>query len=515
MAQAAISEVAPQPATTTTRRVMITLCATLATASYSFTWNSVGVALPHMQGAFSATTDQITWVMIAFIIGSATITATVGWLSTRFGRKQLFLAAIAGFTVTLLGCGAASTLEEMVIWRFLQGICGAALLPLGQTIAVNAFPPERHAQATSLWALGFVTSNLFAPTIAGQLIDGLGWAWIFHVVVPLGAVLMVASWFLVPVTEKAPRPMDWTGFITLIVGVGALQLMLARGERLDWFESTEILIEAVVAGLGLYLFVAHTATAQKSFVDRALFRNRNYVLGQGFIFLIGSVLFLPLLLLPLLLQQIGDYPAIETGNLLMSRGFGSILGLLIMSQIRSRVDPRPILCFGLLVTGYAAWTMSGWTVEIRPQDVIWANFLQGLASGAVWASLNTLALKGLDKRVQDQGFGLFYLSFDVGNAIGTAAIVGLHARESQINHALLTEHINPFNEVLRYGALRDAWPVDETLGLAALDLEVTRQATMIAYNTSFLVIAGLLMCLIPGILLFRKPVVNPPDRTDE
>ncbi len=494
-----------------TRRVLITLCATLATAAYSFTWNSVGVALPHMQGAFSATTDQITWVMIAFIIGSATITATVGWLSNRFGRKQLFLAAIGGFTVTLLGCGAATTLEEMVIWRFLQGICGAALLPLGQTIAVNAFPPERHAQATSLWAMGFVTANLFAPTLSGRLIDGLSWPWIFHVVVPLAVVLFVVSWVLVPATPKAPREMDWTGFTTLIVGIGALQLMLARGQRLDWFESTEIILEAVVAGLGIYLFVAHTLTAEKSFVDRTLFRNRNYVLGQGFIFLIGSVLFLPLLLLPLLMQQIGGYPAIETGNLLMSRGFGSILGLLIMSQIRDRVDPRPILCFGLVITALAAWMMSGWTVEIRPRDVISANFLQGLAAGAVWASLNTLALKGLDKRVQDQGFGLFYLSFDVGNAIGTAAIVGLHARQSQINHAVLAEHINPFNELLRYGSFGRAWSIDRAAGLVALDHEVTRQAIMIAYNNSFRIIALLLVALIPAILLFRRraPVAGP------
>ncbi len=493
------------------RSILIVLCSTLGTASYAFTWNSVGVALPHMQGSFSATTDQIAWVMIAFVIGSAMMTASVGWFSIRFGRKRIYLWALAGYTATLLGCAAATTLEQEVTWRLLQGSFGAALIPVGQSIAINAFPPERHGQATSLWALGFVTANVIAPAIAGTLIDEFGWPWIFYVNVPVGIAVFAAVWAIVPDSPKAARPLDWFGFTTLIVGVGVLQLMLARGERLDWFDSTEIIAEALIGGIALYLLVAHTMTARHSFIERTLFSGRNFTLGLVFIFMIGSVLFLPMLLLPLLMQQIGGFPATEAGYLMLPRGIGSIIGLTVMSQIRDRVDPRPILFFGLALMSFSAWTMGHWTVEVRPRDVAWASFLQGCATGAIWASLNTLALAKLNKRIQDQGLALFYLCFDSGSAIGTAAVIGLHARYIQINHALLSESINPFNGILRYRTYPEAWTTAESSGLAALDIEITRQATMIAYNNSFLLIALILAALIPFIILFRHKTRLDPS----
>ena len=494
---------ADRPTQIGSRQIVTVLCMTVGTWAYAYTWNSVGVALPHMQGAFSATTDQITWVMIAFVIGGAMATASTGWLSAQFGRKRLYLAAIAGYTVTLLGCGLSTTLTEEVFWRFVQGVTGAPLLPLGQAIAVNAFPAGRHGQATSLWALGFVTGNVVAPTLSGHLIDQHGWPWIFYVNVPIGIAVFIAAWFLVPRSEKAPRPLDWLGFTSLIVGVGALQLMLARGERLDWFASTEIVVEAAIAATALYVFIAHTLTARKSFVDKSLFLDRNFGLGLFFIFLVGAVFYLPLLLLPLLLQQIGGYPAVETGNLLLARGVGSIIGLMIMSQIRDRYDPRPILLIGLLLAAIPAWSMAHWTVDVRPIDVVVANFVQGIAAGAIWAPLNILTLSRLDRRVQDQGFALFYLNFDAGYAIGAAGIIALHARHSQINHAVLNEAINPYNELLRYARPSELWDIAEASGLTALDAEITRQATMIAYNNSFLVSALVICALIPLILLFR------------
>ena len=488
----------------TLRQVLIALCATFGTAVYAFTWNSVTVALPHLQGAFSATTDQIAWVMIAFVIGSAMTTACVGWFSDWFGRRQMFLLGVAGFTVTLIGCGAATTLEEILIWRFLQGTFGAISLPLGQMIAVNAFPPNRYGQATSLWALGFVSSNVLAPSLGGLIVEELGWQWVFYAPVPLGVAVCLGSWILVPATPKDQRPMAWAGFTTLLVGVGMLQLVLARGERLDWFESPEIVIEAVVAIAALYFFVVHTIIARRPFFDRALFLDRDFMLGQLFAFLIGGVLFLPLFLLPLLLQQIAGYPAVDTGYLVMFRGVGSILGLLIMSQFRDRFDPRPFLIIGLLVTAFSTWSMAHWTVEIRPWNVIWTNFLLGIATGAIFAPLNTLTLSRLSAQRQGQGFAMFYLSFDIGSAIGTAAVVGLHARHSQINRSVLAEHVTPFSELIRTMPLPDVWSLSEASGLAAIELEVTRQATMIAYNNSFLAISAVLATLIPVALLFRR-----------
>ncbi len=485
------------------RQVLTVLCATFATAVYAFTWNSVTVALPHMQGRFSATTDQIAWVMIAFIIGSAAMTASIGWVSDRFGRRPVFLWAIVGYAVTLVGCGAATTLEQEVGWRFAQGVFGAALLPLGQVIAVNAFPRERYVQATSLWALGFVGANVFAPAVAGIIVEELGWPWIFYLPIPVSAAVFVASWVLVPDAPKNVRPMPWTGFLGLIVGVSFLQLMLARGERLDWFESTEIVLEAAVAVIALYVFVVHSVGSRRPFFSRGLFANRDFVTGQMFSFVVGGVMFLPVLLLPLMLQQVGGYSAADTGYMMLSRGCGSMLGLIAVSLIRGRGDPRLILLFGLAISAYATWSMAHWTVDVRPWNVIWTSFLHGLAAGPIFTPLNTLTLSRLERRVQDQGFAFFYLSFDVGSAIGTAAIVSVLARMSQINHSVLAEHISPMRERLGSLPVPESWSLSETGGLAAVQSEVSRQAAMIAYNGSFLLVALALAAMIPAIALFR------------
>ena len=481
-------------------QIAIVLSATLATAVYGFTWNSVSVALPHMQGAFSATTDQVTWVMISFVIGSAAMTASVGYLSDIFGRKTIFIWCIVGFTVTLLGCGTATTLEQMVLWRLIQGACGAGLLPLGQIFAVNAFPPERHGQATSLWALGFITSNVVSPAIAGVIVDAYSWRFVFYLTIPLALIAFIASWVLLPKVPKRKRKTDMVGFSALLIGVSVLQLMLARGERLDWFDSTEIIIETIIATLALYWFILNTLTSERPFFDRELFLNRNYNLGVLFIFIIGSVLFLPMLLVPLQLQQISGYSPIDTGYLLLSRGVGSVIGFTVLSRFRDRWDPRPVLLFGLLGTGWASWSMAQWTVDIRAIDVIWTNLLHGIATAAIWAPLNTLTLSKISKRIQDQAFAFFYLAFDIGSAIGTAIVISLHARYSQINQSILTEHITNFDTPI---PLPSQWSVANIEGIASLNREVIRQATMIAFNESFMIVAIVLFSLIPCILFFK------------
>ena len=489
----------------TPRAIAIVLCATMCTAMFAFAWNSVTIALPYMQGAFSATTDQVAWVIIAYVIGSSVVTGCVGWLSATFGRRRIFLVSLIGFVVTLFGCGFSTSLWEEVFWRFAQGVIAAPLLPIGQSIAVSAFPRSRHTQATSLWALGFVSANVVSPVIGGLLIEYWGWPWIFFACVPIGIAGFVMAWFLVPVTETDRKPIDWLGFTSLVIGVGVLQLMLARGERLDWFASGEIMIEATIAAVALYVFIVHTITGKDTFIDGRLFLNRNFAMGQVFIFLIGSVMFLPLILLPLMLQLIGNYPALEIGYLMLPRGIGSIVGLTLMSQVRGRIDPRPLLMIGIIGIAWPAWEMGHWTPDIRPWDVTWTTFVQGVAAGFIWAPLNTLTLSRLDRRIQDQGFALFYLNFDVGSAIGTAAVIGLQVRYSQINHAELNELVNPFNELLRYPGLAAIWDSGSVSGLVTLQAEIARQATMIGYNNAFMTIALLMAVLLPFVVMFRHP----------
>lgn len=491
------------------QRWAIVICGTAGTWSYSFTWNSVGVALPDMKGTFAATNDQIAWVMIAFVVGGAAMTASIGWLASRVGRKELFLAGLGGYTISLVGCGAATSLEAEVFWRLVQGLSGAPLLSLGQLIVVNAFPRERYTQATSLWALGFVTGNVVAPALGGYLIEHYGWPWIFYANIPLGMAVFALGWAMVPKTPKIPQRLDWIGFASLICGVALLQYTLARAEHLDWFSSNEVIIGLFLSVLLIYVFFAHTFTAKSSFVDRRLLTDRNFVLGMVVVFVMGAVIFLPLLLLPLMLQQIAGYPAIEIGELLFVRGFGSISGLIIMTQIKERVDPRPLVILGLIFTLIPSWRMAYWTPEVLPFEVMWTNFLQGIGTSLLWAPLNRLVLSKLQGALQNQGFALFYLTYDIGNAIGTAMIIGLHTRHSQINHALLTEHVNPFNELWRYGTLRGGWSLGNLEGLSAIDNEITRQAAMIAYNNSFMIIAILTAATAPLLLLFRRKKDEP------
>ncbi len=486
------------------QRWAIVVCGTAGTWSYSFTWNSVGVALPDMKGTFAATNDQIAWVMIAFVVGGAAMTASIGWLASRMGRKELFLLGLGGYTVSLVGCGASMSLEAEVFWRFVQGLSGAPLLSLGQLIVVNAFPRERYTQATSLWALGFVTGNVVAPALGGYLIEHFGWPWIFYANIPLGMAVFALGWSMVPKTARQPQRLDWIGFATLICGVALLQYTLARAEHLDWFSSNEIIAGTFFSVLLLYMFFAHTFTAKNTFVDRRLLSDRNFILGMVVVFIMGAVIFLPLLLLPLMLQQIAGYPAIEIGELLFVRGFGSISGLIIMTQIKERVDPRPLVILGLAFTLIPSWRMAYWTPEVLPFEVMWTNFLQGIGTSLLWAPLNRLVLSKLEGAIQNQGFALFYLTYDIGNAIGTALIIGLHTRQSQINHALLTEHVNPFNELWRYTTLRGGWSLGDLEGLTTLNSEIARQAAMIAYNNSFMIIAICSAAAAPLLLLFRR-----------
>ncbi|MGI9405436.1 MAG: DHA2 family efflux MFS transporter permease subunit [Hyphomicrobiaceae bacterium] len=494
---------APDDLPTGLQRWLISLCAIGGTWIYGFIWNAVGVALPQMKGSFAATNDQITWVMIAFVVGSAIMTASIGFVSARLGRKTTFLFALVSFTASLIGCGFSTTLEGEVFWRFMQGFGGAPLLALSQVIMVNAYPPERYQQATSIWAIGFVTGNLLAPVLGGALVEHYGWPWIYFANVPISLLILFLAWHVVPDTPRQEKTLDWLGFLTLILGVAFLQLFLARGERLDWFDSKEVQVEAIISVVLLYMFVAHTLTAKRPFLDRGLFRDRNFMLGQLFIFLVGAVIYLPLLLLPLMLQQVAGYPAIETGNLLFARGIGSVIGLIAMSRLRGRADPRPLIFFGITMTIIPAWNMAHWSADIQPLSVMLNNAVQGVGTSFIWAPLNTLCLSKLDKRLQDQGFSLFYLNYDIGNAIGTSVIITLHARHSQINHAQLAENINPFNGTVQSGSFPQSWSPDTLGGLAKLNDEISRQAAMIAYNNSFMLIALSIGLLIPLILLFR------------
>jgi len=474
------------------------LCAILSNVSYSIMWNSVVVALPHMQGQFAATKDQVAWVMIAYLLGSGIATSVIGWFSSRFGRKRVFCSALALFCVSLVGCGVATSMEEMVFWRLVQGLAGAPMVPLTQILVVNAFPPEQHSRATSIWAFGFISANLFSPVLAGNIIASLGWEWIFLIILPFSLLALVWSFFVVPDTEPSGEKLDWFGFMTLILAVGALQVGLARGERLGWGDSVEVLILLSCAGFFLYWFLVHTIGKPNTFVDTKLFRSRNFSLGLTFIFLIGVVLYLPMFFLPLMLRDVADYPPEAIGNILMSRGAGTVCTLLLVGFLRDRVEPKLLVTIGLLMAAGPTWFMARWSVDVDPGQVIMANFFQGLSAGFIWAPVNKLALGDLRDAAQDKGYALFYLVFDIGNAIGTAAFITFWTHYAAINRAWISESVTPYSDTWRQSGLLDD---GENLGLIAD--EMTRQAAVIAFNNCYFAMGVILIALIPLLLLFK------------
>lgn len=488
------------------KRVLIVLAAVGGGCVFEFIWSIAGVALPHMQGTLSATPDQIAWVMTAFIMGSVIIIACTGWLATRFGRKQVFLVALFGFGVSLFMCGAATTIEEEVAWRLVNGIFGALMLPLSQAITVDVFPPERHGAATAMWTFGIIGGGLVAPAAGGAIVEHMSWPWVFYFNIPLTAVVFLLAVVVLPSTKPDPdNRVDWFSLLAIIIAVTAFQAAFNRGERLDWFDSHEILLEFAIGTLAFYCFVVHSLTTERPFFRPALFRDRNYSLGLVAALANGTIATLPLVILPLMLEQLAGYPALETGILLLSRGVGLALASIVLARFDQHLSPRVVLvaaCVLALVSGYL---MAEWTADVSAEEVFWLNLLQGVASGAIFIAINILTFSTLPSHLKTEGFALYWTVLFIGATVGIAAIVAVLTRMTQVAHAEVGAHINPYNESFRIIDVPAAWDLHKTEGLIALEQEVMRQAETIAFSDAFLAASIISVCAIPLAFLFRNP----------
>ena len=490
-------------------RWAIVFAAVLGSSVFDLTWIIVGVALPHMQGSFSTTPDQIAWVMTGFIVGGTMMTACTGWASTRFGRKQLFVLAISANMVTTLMCGLADSLGAEVFWRFTQGVFSAPLLALGQSFTIEAFPEDRRAFATGIWGACTVGIVVMAPLLGGYLVEYHSWRWVFFINIPVAAAAAISAWLYIPKTDPDPnRTFEWVGFTALVGMVGAMQLGLSRGERLGWFESTEICIELSLACVGFLVVVARTVFVRDSFIEKRLLTDRNYLLSINIMLLYGGLVTLPMILFPLMLQQVNGYPAISAGALMLPRGMGLVLASLVVGML-GRVDPRVILAFGFLCTAGPNLYTATWTAEISAQAILVTNFVHGLAAGALFIPMVTMALATLNRRLHTEALTFMFLLMNVGKAVGVAGIFVFHTRLLQINHAVLSEQVTLTSERLRRIPLPDSWDLHSVTGLASIEAEIGKQAEIIAYLNSFLVIGLIATVILPLLLLLRKP--NPVD----
>jgi len=462
-----------------------------------------------MSASLGATQETISWVLTSYILASAVAIPITGWLADRIGAKRLFVLSVGTFTIASILCGVAQNIAEMVAFRTLQGIGGAFLGPLAQTLMLDINKPNEQAKAMSVYGMGVMIGPIMGPIAGGYLTEWFDWRWCFFVNVPVGIACLLGLLALLPEKEKKKREFDLFGFAMLAIGLSALQLMLDRGQHADWFSSLEIWIEGAIALCGLWVFMVHTATARKPLFAPELFADRNFLSAAVFMFIIGMVMFAAMALLPSLLEGLFGYPVVETGEILAARGVGILTTMFISGKIVGKVDPRYMVAGGFALSTWSLWMMTAWSLEQSWQPFIISGVLQGLGIGLVFVPLQMLAFGTLPPTSRTEGAAVLNLTRNIGSSIGIAIVVALLARNTQISHADLAQHLSPSNmpldpgQLARFGDYGDA-------ALAMADGIVNQQAAMIAYLDDFYLMTIACALAIPAAFLLRKPKPRKP-----
>ena len=486
-------------------RGIITVCVMLATIMQALDTTIANVALPYMQGSMSASQDQINWVLTSYIVAAAIMTPPTGWLAGRFGRKRVLMTAVAGFTAASVLCGMAQSLTQIVLFRLLQGCFGASLVPLSQSVLLSAYPRERHGSAMAIWGVGVMVGPILGPTLGGWLTENYSWRWVFYINVPVGALAFIGISTFLTETARSRLRLDWFGFAMLSIAIGAMQMMLDRGEQLNWFGSTEIIAEAIISGLAFYLFLTHMFTAESPFVSPGLFRDLNFCAGVSFIFIVGVVLLTTLALLTPFLQDLMNYPVLTAGLMLAPRGIGTMAAMLLVGRLIGKVDTRLLILAGLALTAWALWDMTGFTPDVSETTLVWTGIVQGLGLGFMFVPLSTVTFSTLPASRIPEAAGLYNLMRNIGSSVGISITAALLDQHTQISHAEIAAGITATNPLLRAPGVETLWSPYTAAGRAALDAEITRQATTIAYIDDFKLLMFVTLVAVPLLFLLRRP----------
>jgi DHA2 family multidrug resistance protein len=493
------------------RRVMITVCVMMATIMQALDLTIANVALPYIQGSLSATLDQVSWVLTSYIVAAAIMTAPVGWLASNIGIKRVLIACAAGFTFASMLCGVAQSIEQIVLFRLLQGMCGAALVPLSQSVMLDIYPPERRGWSMALWGMGVMIGPIMGPTLGGWLTDNYSWRWVFFINLPFGiATVLGLMAFMQQGQARRRASFDWFGFAALSIAIGALQLMLDRGEQLGWFDSREIIVEAIVAAVAFYFFIAHSLTTAQPFIPIGIFRNRTFAVGLVFMFVTGLLLLASAALMATFLEDVMGYPVVDAGWLLGTRGIGMMLAMLVAGRVLTIVDPRVLLFVGLA----GAAISLRYTMDFTPQTglgtIVWVSMLLGAGLGLMFVPLNVVALATLPPTLRTEGTAIWTLIRNLGSSVGVSVVIANLTNTTITMHARLTESLTPFNQALdqvldqamaeptaRYNASTES-------GRALIEQVVTQQATIIAYANDFKLMLLATLLVFPLIVLISR-----------
>jgi DHA2 family multidrug resistance protein len=463
------------------------------------------VAIPHMQTSLGATVDTVTWVLTSYIVASAIAIPATGWLSGRFGSRNLFLFAVGGFIIASMLCGTAVNLEEMVAFRIFQGVAAAFIGPLSQTAMLDINPPEQQAKAMSVWGMGLMVGPIMGPVIGGWLTESYNWRWVFYVNLPVGIMTFAILWFLLPTRPREIRSFDVTGFALIGLAVASFQLMLDRGQQEDWFSSWEIILEGCIAAAALWLALVHLATAKKPLFERELFRNRNLAVGMFFMIVVGISTMAPMALLPPMLQNLFGYPVIDTGLMLAPRGVGVLISMGLAARMMGKIDTRFSIAVGFIIFAFSLRQMAAWSLEMDFWPVIISGFVQGIGMGLVFMPLNALAFATLPGSYRTEGASLLNLMRSIGQSAGISIVTTLLARNLQQSHSDLASHVTSTTiPSLDLGSL-DRLGSGSDAVFAFADAMINKQAAMIAYLDDFYFMAWISIAVVPLVFLLSKP----------
>ena len=489
----------------TGRQWFLLLTVQLCTLLFGMTITLTNVVLPQVQGALSATQDQMAWVVTFNLVATAVGTPLSSWLANRLGWRNLMFSAVFGFTIFSFLCGIANSLEVLILYRVGQGFFGAAIMPIGQAVLLASFPRHLQPLVMMMWGIGGVVGPVFGPIFGSLISEAYNWRAAFFMIVPFGLAASAAAWFsLAQFTQRQPTRFDWTGFLALAATIGAAQLMLDRGQRLDWFESTEIVAEALVVGVGLWVFVTHSLTAERPFLDPRLLLDRNFAVGLVLALVMGMLSYVTLVLFPSLLHDLRGYPDSAIGLLLASRGLGNWISFLVVVPF-TRWNPRLSVTCGLIGQAASGWAMAQLDINLTSFDVFWTNVLQGFGVGLAYTPMMVLTFTTLAPRYMTEGTAVFNLMRNFGSSVFISIAIVLLVRTSAANHAGMTEFMSPYNRALAYPDVLGQWSLASPAGLKSIAGEIQRQSAMIGYLNAFYLFSFTAMAAVPLVWLMRDP----------
>jgi DHA2 family multidrug resistance protein len=480
------------------RRNMVTICAMTATIMQALDTTIANVALPYMQGSLSASQDQINWVLTSYIVAAAIMTAPVGWIANRFGRKRIFILCSGGFTIASVLCGLAQDINQMVLFRLLQGVFGAALVPLSQAVMLDSYALHERAKAMSIWGMGVMMGPIMGPSLGAWLTETYSWHWVFFVNLPFGVFTVLGLMVFMDETRKnLELRFDWFGFAALAVAIGSLQLALDRGEQLGWLESNEIIAEFIISAIGFYYFFAHSLTTASPFIQFAIFKDKNFIGGCVFMAVMGLVLFSTMALSSPYLQNVIGYPIITAGLLLASRGCGTFVAMMLVGRLMRYIEARTLIISGLGLTCLSLFYMTGWTDQTGVPEIVTLSIVQGFGFGLVFVPLSTVAFLTLPNHLRTDGTSMLTLLRNVASSIGISIVIAQLTEGSRRVYAVLNEHVTPFNHAMQMPNVRGMIDMGTDAGRAMADVMIAVQAQIIAFSQDYQMVMLFTLCTIP------------------